>query len=155
MKPSLFYQMSPEIQLRWEGFAKLTEFLQGALWALTGNLQASHFVCLSCLLIWCGIIWAKFRVNPAWMWLALLSIPLVQIHSVLLPFYFWIRLRLMLTHGFWRTVVGPRAFNILKSGHPVLTQHGTRVLAQQERLWKIKFYLFCKIQLYNLFLACF
>ena len=68
-------------QARFDGFPLLAEALQGVLWRITGRPEAASFVALASLP---GLAWflkRTFAVPPHLVVLALLAIPLVQIHA--------------------------------------------------------------------------
>jgi hypothetical protein len=68
-------------QARYDGFPLLGEALQGLLWRITGRPECASFVSLAALP---GLAWflkRTFAVPPHLTLLALLAIPLVQIHA--------------------------------------------------------------------------
>ena len=68
-------------QARFDGFPLLGEALQGLLWRITGRPECASFVSLAALP---GLAWFMrrlFKVPPHLTLLALLAIPLVQIHA--------------------------------------------------------------------------
>jgi hypothetical protein len=65
---------------RYLGFPMLFHTAYGLLWRLFGTPAAGHAVTLTLVAALCGYLWWRFAVPLAWAWLALLAVPLVQIH---------------------------------------------------------------------------
>lgn len=75
------YAFSLENQVRYEGFPLFAELLQGLFWRLTGHVQASNLVSVLSLFALPLALRRWFGVHPGVALLALLAIPLVQIHA--------------------------------------------------------------------------
>jgi hypothetical protein len=65
----------------YQGFPLLGEILQGLLWVFFGRIQAANFVALCALVLYCGFVQVFLRIPWYLMFLALLAVPLVQIHA--------------------------------------------------------------------------
>lgn len=75
------YSFSRANEARFGGFPLFGELCQGILWKLTGRVECANFVALAALP---GLAWflrRVFAVPPHLTLLALLAIPLVQIHA--------------------------------------------------------------------------
>ena len=68
-------------EYRFAGFPLLVEFLQGFLWFITQHLQAGNLVCFFSLILYCYFLKAYLDVAIYCSAIALLAIPLVQIHT--------------------------------------------------------------------------
>ncbi|MDJ0634752.1 MAG: hypothetical protein QNJ34_16300 [Xenococcaceae cyanobacterium MO_188.B29] len=68
-------------EYRFVGFPLLVEFLQGFFWFITQHLQAGNLVCFFSLILYCYFLKAYFKVSIYYSAIALLAIPLVQIHT--------------------------------------------------------------------------
>lgn len=69
------------LEQRYAGFPVLWEWLQGWAWRLTGRPEAANLLSLASLLVFIGFLRARFRVPPQLALLALVAVPLVQIHA--------------------------------------------------------------------------
>ena len=69
------------IELVYTGFPLLGEFLQGMLWRLFAHIQAANLVALSSLLLYCWFARAFLEIPWHLTFLALVAVPLVQIHA--------------------------------------------------------------------------
>lgn len=69
------------IEADYQGFPLLAEFLQGLFWRFFGQMQAANLVGLCGLLGYCYFAKVYLRVRPSLMFLALLAVPLIQIHA--------------------------------------------------------------------------
>ena len=65
----------------YQGFPLLGEILQGLLWLFFGHIQAANLVALSALVLYCCFTQVFLRIPWYVMFLALLAVPLVQIHA--------------------------------------------------------------------------
>jgi hypothetical protein len=75
------YAFSGENQARFDGFPLLGELLQGAMWRLTGHIEASSFVSLAALFALPIFLWRLFAVPAHLSLLAFVAVPLVHIHA--------------------------------------------------------------------------
>lgn len=75
------YGLSAENFARYEGFPLFAELLQGLVWRLTGHVAATSFVALGGLFALVVFVRRIFAAPMAIALLALLAIPLVQIHA--------------------------------------------------------------------------
>lgn len=75
------YAFSADNRARFEGFPLLAELLQGIVWRVTGHIEATSFVSLAALFGLPLLLRRAFRVPLHLALLALLAIPLVQIHA--------------------------------------------------------------------------
>ncbi|HEX5501416.1 MAG TPA: hypothetical protein VFW96_02260 [Thermomicrobiales bacterium] len=75
------FRFLPGIEPDYQGFPLLAEFLQGLFWRVSGHMQATNLVALCALLVYCAFAKVYLRVHPALMFLALLAVPLIQIHA--------------------------------------------------------------------------
>lgn len=81
MTPPAMYEMEPYLETYYKSFPLFTEWLQGLLWWLTGHLQASNLVCAGSLIAYVIYLQKRFAVPFGFSALALLAIPVVQIHA--------------------------------------------------------------------------
>ncbi len=75
------YAFSPANQARFDGFPLFGEAVQGALWRLTGRPECASFFSLAALPGLAWLLKRAFAVPPHLTILALLAVPLVQIHA--------------------------------------------------------------------------
>jgi hypothetical protein len=75
------YAFSPGNERRFAGFPLLAEAAQGLLWRITGRVECANFVSLACIPALAIFLKRLFRVPPHLTVLALLAVPLVQIHA--------------------------------------------------------------------------
>lgn len=75
------YAFSPENQARYEGFPLAAEALQGLFWRVTSRPESANLVALFALFGLVAFLWRAFRVPPHVALVALVAIPLVQIHA--------------------------------------------------------------------------
>ncbi len=68
-------------EFRYLGFPLLIEYLSGFLWWATRHVQAGNLVNYFCLILYCVFLQAYFKVPFYLSSLALLAVPLVQIHA--------------------------------------------------------------------------
>jgi hypothetical protein len=68
------------LDARYQGFPMLYHWAFGMLWRLTGTPLAGHLLSIAAVLALCTYLRRRFAVPFAWAWLALLAVPLVQIH---------------------------------------------------------------------------
>ena len=69
------------LEAMYRGFPLLGEILQGLLWVVSGHIQAANLVALCALVLYCCFAQAFLRIPWYVMFLALLAVPLVQIHA--------------------------------------------------------------------------
>ncbi|MEO7332028.1 MAG: hypothetical protein ABI193_25860 [Minicystis sp.] len=79
--PPEAYVFHPLNQARLAGYPLLGELLQGLLWRLTGHLQAANLVAFAAVPLHAWYLRRTFRVPFHLTVLALLAIPLVQLHA--------------------------------------------------------------------------
>src|SRR5665213_1966645 len=65
---------------RYLAFPMLFHTMYGVLWRIFGTPAAGHAVTIAVVVALIVYWWRRFAVPLAWSWLALLAIPLVQIH---------------------------------------------------------------------------
>jgi hypothetical protein len=65
----------------YRGFPLLGETLQGFQWVLFGRMQAANLLALGSLVLYCYVGWIYLRIPWYSTFLALLAVPLVQIHA--------------------------------------------------------------------------
>jgi hypothetical protein len=75
------YAFSPDNQARFEGFPLFGELVQGVLWRVTGHVAATNLLSLGALFALPLALTRAFRVPIHLAFLALIAIPLVQIHA--------------------------------------------------------------------------
>jgi len=75
------YRFNSNMEVVYSGFPHLIEFIQGLFWKLSGRVQAANCVCLFSLVLFCFISSAVLKVRWQNVLLALITIPLVQIHA--------------------------------------------------------------------------
>ena len=75
------YRFNSNLEVVYSGFPHSIEFIQGLFWKLSGRIQAANFVCLFSLVLFCFISKAVLKVHWQYVMLALITIPLVQIHA--------------------------------------------------------------------------
>lgn len=68
------------MEQRYLAFPMLFHTLYGTLWRMFGTPAAGHAATIAVVIALCVYLWRRFAVPLAWTWLALLAIPLVQIH---------------------------------------------------------------------------
>src|SRR5206468_4227574 len=69
------------IESMYQGFPLLGEILQGLLWRFFHHIQAANLVALCALVLYCCFAQVFLRIPWYLMFLALLAVPLVQIHA--------------------------------------------------------------------------
>jgi len=65
---------------RYLAFPMLFHTMYGVLWRIFGTPAAGHAATIAVVVALIVYLWRRFAVPLAWSWLALLAIPLVQIH---------------------------------------------------------------------------
>lgn len=75
------YQFNNNTEPQYSGFPHLFEFIQGFLWKVTDRVQAANFVCLLSLVSFCFIMKRVVGVRWQYVLLALITVPMVQIHA--------------------------------------------------------------------------
>jgi hypothetical protein len=65
----------------YKGFPLLGEILQGFFWRFFGVIQAANLVALISLVLFCYFAWTYLAVPAGMLFLALLAVPLIQIHA--------------------------------------------------------------------------
>ncbi len=68
------------LEQRYLSFPMLFHAAFGLLWRVFGTPVAGHAATIAVVVALCAYLWRRFCVPLAWSWLALLAIPLVQIH---------------------------------------------------------------------------
>jgi hypothetical protein len=76
------FALSNELEPRFAGFPLLAEFLQGALWRLTGSINAITLLNSGGLLLFIVVAGKSLRVNLALLVFSTLSVPLVALHAL-------------------------------------------------------------------------
>jgi hypothetical protein len=79
--PASQFVYDPLNQARFEGFPLLGEVLQGLLWRVTGYVQAANLVALASVPLFAWLAKRRLGVPMYQAILALLAVPLVQIHA--------------------------------------------------------------------------
>ena len=79
--PASQFAYDPMNQARFDGFPLLGEALQGLLWRITGRVQAANLVAFASVPLFAWLAKKKLGVPMAASILALLAVPLVQIHA--------------------------------------------------------------------------
>jgi hypothetical protein len=79
--PAERFVFSELLEQRYAGFPVLVEWLQGQLWRLTGRAEAAGFVSLGALGLFVVFLRLRFRVPPQLAFIALIAVPLIQIHA--------------------------------------------------------------------------
>lgn len=69
------------LEQRYAGFPLLWEWLQGQVWRLSGRPESINLLSLGSLLLFLGFLRARFRVPLHLGLLALIAVPLIQIHA--------------------------------------------------------------------------
>ncbi len=79
--PASAYILTPLDLARFQGYPLLAEALQGLAWKISGRPEAANFVAFAALLSL--VAYARLRLGAPWYLttLALLAVPLVQIHA--------------------------------------------------------------------------
>jgi hypothetical protein len=106
------YVFSVDNEQRFAGFPLFAELLQGILWRVTSRPECASFVALFSLFGLVAFLWRFFRVVPHVAFVALLAIPLVQIHAtqcyIDLPANIGLTILLLLVHRAWTETERPR-----------------------------------------------
>ena len=76
------FVLSDEIRVRYDGFPLLAEFVQGALWKLTGSINATALINPAALAVFVAVSVRALRANAAVLAFGALAVPLVAIHAV-------------------------------------------------------------------------
>jgi len=79
--PATQFVYDPMNQARFDGFPLFGELLQGLLWRVTGRIEAANLVALASVPLFAWVVKRKLGVPAYATVLALLAIPLVQIHA--------------------------------------------------------------------------
>ena len=79
--PADRFGFDPLDQARFAGFPLLMETLQGALWRVTGRPESANLVAFSAVPLFAWFLKRRFAVPFHFSVLALLAVPLVQIHA--------------------------------------------------------------------------
>jgi hypothetical protein len=100
--PSKSYIFEDVIENRFDGFPLLGEFLQGLFWSISQHVQAANLVSFLSLVLYLYFLKVYFQIPLYLSALALLAIPLVQIHAtscyVDLPGNICVSLLIMMTY---------------------------------------------------------
>ncbi len=111
------YAFSPENQARYEGFPLVVEALQGLFWKVTTRPECANLVALFSLFAFVAFLRRAFRVPPHVALVALLAIPLVQIHAtqcyVDLPANAAAAVLVLLAYRAWAKTEPPAAKDVL------------------------------------------
>lgn len=75
------YDLGTWFEGHYEGLPLAAEFLQGLLWRLTGSAAGASFMNLAALALMALFLWRSFAAPPTLSFIALLAIPIVQIHA--------------------------------------------------------------------------
>jgi hypothetical protein len=75
------YALHATNQSRFDGFPLLAELLQGIAWRLTGRPEGANLVSLGSLALYLAFLGRAFRVPAHLGFIALMAVPLVQIHA--------------------------------------------------------------------------
>jgi hypothetical protein len=75
------FGLDKSLQVRYEGFPLIAEFLQGVLWKFTGSLSSTALLnsISLCLFVWCAHRFGK--ANLTILVFGILSIPMIAIHA--------------------------------------------------------------------------
>ena len=79
--PAKEFAYDPMNQARFEGFPLLGEAAQGLLWKITGRAESANLVAFSAVPLFAWFVKRRFEVPMYATILALLAVPLVQIHA--------------------------------------------------------------------------
>jgi hypothetical protein len=74
------FTLSSDLEIRYNSFPKAIHFLQGVIWYLTGAVTAVNMVNVTAFLVFLAYLQRTFSVNWAMAAIALMAIPMVQIH---------------------------------------------------------------------------
>jgi hypothetical protein len=106
------YVFSQDNAQRFEGFPLFAELLQGLFWKITGRPECATFVALFSLFALVAYLKRAFGIAPHVAFIALLAIPLVQIHAtqcyVDLPANIGLTVLLLLVYRAWVDPEPPR-----------------------------------------------
>jgi hypothetical protein len=106
------YVFSPDNAQRYAGFPLFAELLQGLFWKITGRPECATFVALFSLFGLVAYLKRAFAIAPHVAFIALLAIPLVQIHAtqcyVDLPANVGLTVLILLVHRAWVDPGPPR-----------------------------------------------
>jgi hypothetical protein len=75
------FRLSDYHEALFAGFPKLSHELQALVWRLTGSPQAADILAVASLLLFAMFLRQLFGVPVGWTLLALLAVPLIQIHA--------------------------------------------------------------------------
>ncbi len=81
LSPAHAYEFGDYIDQFYAGLPVLAEWLQGWLWRLTGRPEAANFVALISLILFVVFLRLRFRIPMHLSFIALLAVPLIQIHA--------------------------------------------------------------------------
>jgi hypothetical protein len=76
------FHLCMPMQIRYDGFPKLFEFLQGALWKLTGSLQSVVLPQMLALAAFVFVLQRRLSISPVLSLAAFFMSPLLLIHAV-------------------------------------------------------------------------
>ena len=79
--PAHDFAYDPMNQARFDGFPLLGEAMQGLLWRITGRPESANLVALASVPLFAWFMKKRFSVPMPHTMLALLAVPLVQIHA--------------------------------------------------------------------------
>jgi hypothetical protein len=76
------FVLSDEMRVRYDGFPLLAEFIQGALWKLTGTINATALINSAALAVFVLVAARALRASAAVLAFGALAVPLVAMHAV-------------------------------------------------------------------------
>ncbi len=81
LMPADGYTFDAATEARYAGFPVLMHWIQGQLWSLAGRAESANFLALGSLAVFALFLRLRFKVPLQLTLLALLAVPLIQIHS--------------------------------------------------------------------------
>ena len=76
------FVLSREMQVRYEGFPLMAEFIQGALWKLAGTINATALINAAAFAVFVVVAVRALKANVAVLAFGALAVPLVAMHAV-------------------------------------------------------------------------
>jgi len=74
-------ELDDHLELLYLSYPKLIEWLQGLAWKLGGQVQAANWVALGSVFVFVELAHRRFELDRALTWLALVTVPIVQLHA--------------------------------------------------------------------------